>query len=67
MEEVARGKKLSKAGKEILIKTAGKAISSYCISMFLLPSTLLDELHVMMNAFVWGTDGDSRKGVKWMR
>lgn len=48
-------KKLSKAGKKVLIKAATQAIPSYCMTMFLLPSTLLDELHSMMNAFFWGS------------
>ena len=35
---------LSQAGKEILIKAVSQAIPSYCMSTFLLPKTLADEL-----------------------
>lgn len=44
-------KYLSKAGKEILIKLVGEFISTYCMSIFLLPVTLEDELQKMMNNF----------------
>lgn len=46
-----RGKKLSKAGKEVLIKAAAQSIPSYCMSIFHLPSTLIDEIHRMLSAF----------------
>lgn len=35
----------------MLIKAAAQAIPSYCMSTFLFPSTLLDELHRMLNSF----------------
>lgn len=44
-------KKLTKAGKEILIKVVAQAIPVYCMSTFLLPSTLVDELQKIMNSF----------------
>lgn len=62
-----RGRKISKAGKEILIKSIAKAVPTYCTTTFLLPSTLLDELHVLMNKFWWENGGETAKGVKWMR
>lgn len=61
-----RSKKLSRAGKEILIKAAAQAIPSFCMSIFLLPTTLLDELQRMLNSFWWGSGGDTSKGIKWM-
>ena len=42
---------LSRVGKEILIKLVAQAIPSYCMSTFLLPKTLCDELQRMMNSF----------------
>lgn len=62
-----RSKKLSKAGKEILIKTAAQAIPTYCMSSFLLPATILDEFYTMMNSFWWGSHNNSAKGIKWMK
>ncbi|KAL8556561.1 hypothetical protein ACS0TY_004132 [Phlomoides rotata] len=41
-----RGKKHSKAGKEIRIKVAAQSISTYCMSTFLRPSILLDNLYL---------------------
>ncbi|KAL8465080.1 hypothetical protein ACS0TY_034540 [Phlomoides rotata] len=58
-------KKLSKAGKEVLIKNATQSILTYCMSVFSLPSTLLDEIHVMFNKFWWGNGSDGNKGVLW--
>lgn len=62
-----KGKKLSKVGTEILIKFVAQVILSCCMSTFLLPSTMLYEMHRMMNAFWWGLDGKMSKSVKWMR
>jgi len=44
-------KHLANAGKEILIKSCAKVIPSYCMSVFLLPTTLEDQFHKMMNYF----------------
>src|SRR5690349_15265883 len=60
-----RGKKLSKAGKEVLLKAAAQSIPVFCMCSFLIPRTLIDDLHKMMNAFWWGHGSDPKKGVKW--
>ncbi|GAU48815.1 hypothetical protein TSUD_99870 [Trifolium subterraneum] len=39
-----RGRALSKAGKEIMIKSVLQAISSYVMSMFILPKSLIDDI-----------------------
>lgn len=62
-----RGKKLSHTGKEMLIKSAAQAVPTFCMSTFLFPSMLLDELQRMMNSFWWGNNEDSSKGIKWMK
>lgn len=35
------------------------------MSTFLLPNSLLDELHKMLNSFCWGYGTDPKEGVKW--
>ncbi|XP_057791345.1 uncharacterized protein LOC131008488 [Salvia miltiorrhiza] len=62
-----QGKKLSKAGKEILIKGVAQAIPSYCMSIFLLPTTLTDELERLMNSFWWSNKSESGRGINWMK
>lgn len=62
-----RSKKLSKAGKEILLKATAQVVPAYTMSTFLLPYTLTDELQKMMNSFWWGHDSNPEKGVKWER
>lgn len=37
--QVWRNKKLSKAGKKVMIKAAAQAIPTYCMTTFLIPST----------------------------
>jgi len=46
-------KKISPKSKEIFIKSCAQAIPTYCMSGFLLPSTLEDDLQKMMNSFGW--------------
>ena len=58
---------LSRAGKEILIKSVAQAIPSYCIGAFLIPSSLCDEIERMMNSFYWGSKKNGRRGINWMR
>lgn len=60
------GKHLSKAGREVLIKSMAQAIPSYCMSAFLLPpSTLQDEIQKIMNSFWWGSNINSSKDIRW--
>ncbi|CAN0841413.1 Transposon TX1 uncharacterized 149 kDa protein [Linum grandiflorum] len=62
-----RGKPLSNGGKEILIKAVAQALPVYCMNVFLLPITLLEEIEKMINSFWWGTKGVGGGGVSWMR
>ena len=52
-----KGKMLSKAGKEILIKAGAQSIPTYTMSIFQLPLKLCDELDAMCAKFWWGRWG----------
>lgn len=54
-------KLLSKAGKEILIKTIAQAIPTYTMSCFKIPNSLCDDLTSMIRNFWWGQKQDERK------
>ena len=54
-------KLLSRPGKEILIKSVAQAIPTYMMSVFCLPSGLLDEIHSLIARFWWGSNGGERK------
>ena len=54
-------KLLSKAGKEILIKTIAQAIPTYTMSCFKIPNSLCDDLTCMIRNFWWGQKQDERK------
>lgn len=59
-------KNLSKAGKEIMIKSMAQSILPFCMSIFLLPTSLEDELQKMMNSFWWGSNSHSKKDINWL-
>ncbi|XP_010696345.1 uncharacterized protein LOC104908875 [Beta vulgaris subsp. vulgaris] len=54
-------KLLSRPGKEILIKSVAQAIPTYMMSVFCLPSGLLDEIHSLIARFWWGSNGGEKK------
>ena len=54
---------LSKAGKEILLKSVIQSIPSYLMSVFLIPLSLCAELERMMNSFWLGKQKDSQRGI----
>ncbi|KAH9768702.1 reverse transcriptase domain-containing protein [Citrus sinensis] len=58
---------LSKAGKEIMLKTVAQAIPNYAMNIYLLPLDLCKELELMMNAFWWGTTRNGGRGIHWLR
>lgn len=60
------GRPISKAGREVLIKSVAQAIPAYCMQVFLLPVSLADELQRMMNSYWWGARGNSR-GISWTK
>ncbi|KAK2417369.1 hypothetical protein QL285_039676 [Trifolium repens] len=60
-----RGRALSKAGKEVMIKSVLQAIPSYVMSVYILPDTTIKEIERMMNSFWWGGGAENR-GIKWL-
>ncbi|KAK2383934.1 hypothetical protein QL285_071338 [Trifolium repens] len=60
-----RGRALSKAGKEVMIKSVLQSIPTYVMSIYLLPETLIKEVERMINSFWWG-GGSQSGGIKWM-
>ncbi|GAU31898.1 hypothetical protein TSUD_270830 [Trifolium subterraneum] len=60
-----RSRHLSRAGKEIMIKSVLQAIPAYVMSIYLLPDSLIDDIERMINAFWWG-GGDNNKGIRWL-
>lgn len=58
---------LSRAGKEVLIKSVAQAIPSYCMGVILIPSSLCEEIERMMNSFYWGSKKNGTRSINWMR
>ena len=56
-----KGKLLSNAGREILIKAVAQATPTYTMSYFKLPDSLYKELNAMMSNFWWGQKDEERK------
>jgi hypothetical protein len=54
---------LSKAGREIMIKSVLQAIPSYIMSLFLLPGTIITTIERMLNSFWWGCGGSNNRGI----
>jgi hypothetical protein len=57
-----RGRSLSRAGKEVMIKSVLQAIPSYVMSIYLLPDSTIKDIERMMNSFWWG-GGANNKGI----
>ena len=60
------GKCLSKAGREVMIKSVLQAIPAYVMSIFQLPHTLIDSIEKMLNSFWWGNGKTTQRGIHWM-
>src|ERR1044072_1409032 len=59
-------KALSRAGREVLIKSVVQAIPAYIMSCFAMPITLCHEIETMISRFSWGGDVEKRK-IHWMK
>lgn len=61
---------LSRAGKEVLLKTGAQAIPNYTKSVFLLSVSLCEEIEHMMNSYWWGMKQNGDRGLnlwRWQR
>ncbi|XP_062089159.1 uncharacterized protein LOC133795722 [Humulus lupulus] len=61
------GRFLSKAGKEILIKTVTQALPSYAMSVFLLPLGLCREMEMLMCKYWWHSSSSTGRGIHWRK
>ena len=59
-----KGRLLSRAGKEVLIKAVAQYIPTYTMGVFLLLVKLCDELNAMWAKFWWGQVGNERR-IHW--
>jgi len=60
----SKGKFLSRAGKEVLIKVVAQSIPTYMMGVFQLQVKLCDELNAMCARFWWGQCSDEKK-IHW--
>ena len=60
-----KGKLLSQAGREVLIKSITQAILVYDMNCFLLPMGLCDDINSMMGQFWWGQKNEEKK-LHWL-
>ncbi|XP_074356362.1 putative mitochondrial protein AtMg00310 [Apium graveolens] len=58
--------KLSRAGKAVMIKNVAQAIPSYCMSCFLIPKLLSQEIERILNGFWWKSGANNGKGLRWL-
>ncbi|XP_042944508.1 uncharacterized protein LOC122278379 [Carya illinoinensis] len=60
-----KNKFLSQAGKEILLKAVIQALPTYCMGVFKLPKSLLNEINKIMHHYWWG-HLQNEKRVHWV-
>ncbi|EEF43404.1 conserved hypothetical protein [Ricinus communis] len=61
-----RRKLLSRAGKEVLLKTLAQAIPNFIMNVFLLPFELCVEIERMLNALWFSSNGRENQGIRWI-
>ncbi|KAM6559477.1 hypothetical protein CsatA_028716 [Cannabis sativa] len=60
------GKFLSRAGKEILLKTVIQSLPTYAMSVFLIPLGICEDIEKLMASFWWKTSSSKGRGIIWM-
>ena len=58
-------KTISKAGREVLIKTVAQTIPKYSMSLFELPTSICDNINSMMAKHWWGQNQEERR-IYWI-
>ncbi|XP_019191686.1 PREDICTED: uncharacterized protein LOC109186207 [Ipomoea nil] len=58
---------LSRAGKEVLLKSIARSFPTYTMSMYYLPITFCESLERLMNRFWWNAKGAGRKAKQGWR
>lgn len=61
-----QAKPISRAGKAVLVRNVAQSIPTYCMTCFLLPKTLCQEIEQVMNNFWWKSGSDQGKGINWL-
>ncbi|XP_019196124.1 PREDICTED: uncharacterized protein LOC109190114 [Ipomoea nil] len=56
---------LSRAGREVLLKTVIQPMPSYVMMVFLLPIGLCKEIETIMNEYWWTDSAGQVRGIKW--
>lgn len=58
---------LSRGGKVVLFKNVAQSIPFYCISCFMIPKSLCQEIERIINGYWWSsTGGNDGKEIKWI-
>ena len=58
-------KLISKAGREIVIKTVAQAIPTYFMCLFKLPNAICDKINSLLSNYWWGQTKDEKK-IHWI-
>ncbi|XP_031124288.1 uncharacterized protein LOC116026999 [Ipomoea triloba] len=56
---------LSRAGREVFLKTVLQSIPNYAMNVFLLPKGLCTDIERLMNSFWRGCENRGGKGIRW--
>uniref|UniRef100_A0A803PUK7 Reverse transcriptase domain-containing protein n=1 Tax=Cannabis sativa TaxID=3483 RepID=A0A803PUK7_CANSA len=59
------GKFLSRAGKEVMIKSVVKSLPNYAMNVFLLSKNTCKQMETLMNRFWWQSKSKNSKGIHW--
>jgi len=57
---------LSQAGCKVMIRSVLQAILLYVMSIFQLPTALINTIEKMMNSFWWGHGRTNQRGINWL-